>query len=374
MNILIVFTYDYSLKTWYESQVLNRELSIYKEINSINNFKFTLLTYGDETDLDIDIDNDIFEVVPIYKYFKYKKNKYLRFLYSFLIPFKLKDLVQNISLIKQHQILGIWVSVILKILLSNKPLFVRTGYDMHKFSLQDKKILPIRFFYKVLNFTGVFFSNTYSVSNEEDFQDLSNKFIKPSILIKRPNWVLGNYINNFENRYDRKILFVGRLEYQKNIKELLSNFSNTEFEIVIYGEGTLKKELELFAEKNNVNAIFMGNISNDKLYEKYNDFKFFVSASLFEGNPKTVLEAMSCGCVVFASDIPAHTEIIKHLDTGLIYNSNKTSLIDAFRKIYKNNQELLKISSNAVNDINEKYGLEVSAKREINDYKRLIRF
>ncbi len=374
MNILIVFTYDYSLKTWYESQVLNRELSIYEEINSINNFKFTLLTYGDETDLDIDIDNDIFEVIPIYKYFKYKKNKYLRFLYSFLIPFKLKDLVQNISLIKQHQILGIWVSVILKILLSNKPLFVRTGYDMHKFSLQDKKILPIRFFYKVLNFTGVFFSNTYSVSNEEDFQDLSNKFIKPSFLIKRPNWVLGNYINNFENRYDRKILFVGRLEYQKNIKELLSNFSNTEFEIVIYGEGTLKKELELFAEKNNVNAIFKGNISNDKLYEKYNDFKFFVSASLFEGNPKTVLEAMSCGCVVFASDIPAHTELIKHLDTGLIYNSNKTSLIDAFRKIYKNNQELLKISSNAVNDINEKYGLEVSAKREINDYKRLIRF
>lgn len=373
MNILIVFTYDYSLKTWYESQVLNRELSIYKEINSINNYKFTLLTYGDETDLDIDIDNDIFEVIPIYKYFKYKKNKYLRFLYSFLIPFKLKALVKKTSLIKQHQILGIWVSVILKVLLSNKPLFVRTGYDMHKFSLQDKKILPIRFFYKVLNLIGVFFSNTYSVSNEDDFHDLSNKFIKPSFLIKRPNWVLGNYINNFENRHDRKILFVGRLEYQKNIKELLSNFSNTEFEIVIYGDGALRKELELFAKNNNVNAIFMGSISNDKLYEKYNDFKFFVTTSLFEGNPKTVLEAMSCGCVVFASDIPAHTELIKHLETGLIYNSKNMGLIEAFRKIFKNNQELLKISSNAVNDINEKYGLEVSAKREIDDYKRLIR-
>ena len=88
---------------------------------------------------------------------------------------------------------------------------------------------------------------------------------------------------------------------------------------------------------------------------------------------KTVLEAMSCGCVVFASDIPAHTELIKHLETGLIYNSKNMGLIEAFRKIFKNNQELLKISSNAVNDINEKYGLEVSAKREINDYKRLIR-
>ena len=117
----------------------------------------------------------------------------------------------------------------------------------------------------------------------------------------------------------------------------------------------------------------MGSISNDKLYEKYNDFKFFVTTSLFEGNPKTVLEAMSCGCVVFASDIPAHTELIKHLETGLIYNSKNMGLIEAFRKIFKNNQELLKISSNAVNDINEKYGLEVSAKREINDYKRLIR-
>ena len=69
----------------------------------------------------------------------------------------------------------------------------------------------------------------------------------------------------------------------------------------------------------NVNLNLLGNIDHNKLIKIYSKSIYFVTASVFEGNPKTVLEAMSMGCVVLASEIPIHKEIILNNETGYIY-------------------------------------------------------
>ena len=53
MRVLVVFTYGYSLKTWNESGTLERELSIYTELQKNYGIEFTFLTYGDNSDLQI---------------------------------------------------------------------------------------------------------------------------------------------------------------------------------------------------------------------------------------------------------------------------------------------------------------------------------
>ena len=40
MKVLLIFTYEYSLKTWEDSGTLSRELSIYKELE--NTLKVTM--------------------------------------------------------------------------------------------------------------------------------------------------------------------------------------------------------------------------------------------------------------------------------------------------------------------------------------------
>ena len=46
MNVLVVFTFGYSLKTWFDSSTLNKEISIYKNLHEKEGVNFTFLTYG----------------------------------------------------------------------------------------------------------------------------------------------------------------------------------------------------------------------------------------------------------------------------------------------------------------------------------------
>ena len=70
MNVLVVFTFNYSLETWKNSGTLNREVSIYKKLHEKNNVNFVFLTYGDASDQKIDLTSFGIKVIPIYAYIK----------------------------------------------------------------------------------------------------------------------------------------------------------------------------------------------------------------------------------------------------------------------------------------------------------------
>ena len=54
MHIVLFFTFDISLKHWKDAGLLEREVKIYKEIAEKNNFRYTFITYGDKSDIDIE--------------------------------------------------------------------------------------------------------------------------------------------------------------------------------------------------------------------------------------------------------------------------------------------------------------------------------
>ena len=96
MKIVSVFlTYDYSLETWEKNGTLNRELKIFKEIAKSENIKFKFISYDKGYVLKNSDLQQYIEIVSIYKNLKYFNNKYLRFIYSFYIPFKIKEEVEK---------------------------------------------------------------------------------------------------------------------------------------------------------------------------------------------------------------------------------------------------------------------------------------
>lgn len=356
MNVALFLTYDYSIKTWSDSGTLKKELHIYKELNKKHNIKFTIFSYGNEDDIMIlknEVDAEIINVIPIYSFIKKINNKYLRFLKSLFLPFLIRKKIKNISIIQQHQLYGVWVSLLLSKIL-NIPYYLRTGYDVYSFSIYENKNILKIYFNNMLTKIGLKYSNVYSVTSKTDLEFLKNRFnINNSNIKIRPNWVLNNNKVPILKRNRNKLLSIGRLVDQKYFSLLIKEFSGTkdELEIEIIGDGTEFNNLKNLAIENNVSLKIIRNLNNDEILKKLNEFTFFVSSSKFEGNPKTVLEAMSSGCVVFASDIKAHSELIKNGENGILYNLDNPELYKIYKDLTLNEQKILKLSNEASNHI-----------------------
>ncbi len=364
MEIIVFSTYGYSFETWNRSGTLVRELDLYKKMNEEFKVNFTFITYGDNKDLDFDIDIKGAKVIPIYSLIKYDKNRIIRYINSFRIPFKIKHLIKKGDVLHQHQLLGSWVPVLCKILYKKK-LLIRTGYDMYEFSKHQKKSLLIKLLYKVLTKITLIFSDIYTVTSASD-----KKLLKENKKIKfRPNWVYETDLYKFDNRFNNRLLSVGRLEDQKNYEYLLQEFKNTrgELTIDIYGSGQNFESLNNLATELDVDLNIYENLNHNELVKIYSNYKFYITSSLYEGNPKTVLEAMSSGCIVLASSIPNHSEIIENEQNGYLYDLIDNNLSNLFSKI-KNDNNLTRVSKKAFDDIAKNNSLDLLVSKTYKDY------
>ena len=371
MKVVYFFTYGYTLKIWEESGSLEREFRFFKYLNENYGVKFTLVTYGDELEHKY-VDNiDYLNVVPIYEYLKFHKSKLVRYLYSFAIPFKIKKTIGEFDLIKQNQLLGSWVTILFK-LTTRKPLLTRTGYDMYSFSIYENKSFVLRFFYYLLTQITLVMSSSYTVSSEKDKKVLKKAFLfgnKNIDLI--PNWVEINSVQEDKNRYENRILCIGRLESQKNFSYVIESLNGSDIQIDIYGEGNLKNYLLKLAVENNVKVNFFGTVPYSKLQQIYKDYTIFISSSKYEGNPKTILEAMASKCLVLASNIPNNLEIIKNNENGFLFNFND-DLSKMINYIFENQSEMKKITDESFRTVCKTNSISKIAELQINSYRKLV--
>ncbi|OUX38299.1 MAG: hypothetical protein CBE33_01310 [Candidatus Pelagibacter sp. TMED273] len=370
MKVILFFTYGISLNDWKESGLLNREIQLYKQLHEKYNIEFTFLTYGDSQDLDI-INLPFIKIFPIYKYLKKSKNKYINILKSTTIPFKISKELKEFDIFKTNQLLGSWVAIISKIIFK-KPLMIRTGYDLISFSKRDNKNKLKQYLYYSLTKNALKYSDLYLVSSNVDKRYLSKIFFEYQNKIKlRPNWISISSSKNFKDRYDKKLISVGRLENQKNFSELIKIFSNTDFEIEIYGSGTKKSELIDNAKKYNTNLKIFEPVSNEILVNNLSNYKLYISSSNYEGNPKSVLEAMSMGCIVIAKKNKNMEEIIQNNKNGFLYETHD-QLIDYVELIINNEKLWKEISKSAIDAVVENNSLSKLSDNEYKDYKNLM--
>lgn len=105
---------------------------------------------------------------------------------------------------------------------------------------------------------------------------------------------------------------VGSLIPRKNMQLLVSAFSSLapkgRGSLVILGDGPEKQTL---SDGESSDVLLMGNVDNVLNYLAHADV--FVSSSLSEGLPNTVLEALSVGLPVVLSEIESHKEIAREV-------------------------------------------------------------
>ena len=108
-------------------------------------------------------------------------------------------------------------------------------------------------------------------------------------------------------------IYVARLIPSKNHAFLIDVLSRCSMQIhfKFVGEGDLERTIKKRAEKLGVSerVTFTGLIPRNKVFEQLWNSDFYISSSMLEGLPVSVLEAMCCGLPCVLSDIPQHREV-----------------------------------------------------------------
>ena len=129
----------------------------------------------------------------------------------------------------------------------------------------------------------------------------------------------------------RIILSLGRLTEQKDPITLIKIFSEVSINIknvilVIAGHGELLDETKEFVQKNNLNnVIFLGYVDEANKPGLYACSDFYILTSKYEGQPLTLLEAMSSGLPCIVSDIP-NLHIVADASCGIIINCSDSQI------------------------------------------------
>ena len=151
---------------------------------------------------------------------------------------------------------------------------------------------------------------------------------------------------------------------------LIETFAEINKEITLIGEGSLKKDLEKLSNSLDANINFLGILNNDDVLNLLSEHKYYIHTSYYEGNPKTILEAMSVGCIVIVPNNPNIEEIVENNINGLVYNLKKDDLIAVIQSAEKKDLEVL--SKNAISYINQNNSLEKILKLEYNIYQEIL--
>ena len=169
----------------------------------------------------------------------------------------------------------------------------------------------------------------------------------------------------FTGKRNRKICSVGRLEPLKDHRTMITAFHEfqkdfPDYTLEIYGKGSLEKELKTMVKKlcldNKVN--FHGFCPT--VLEEIRGHAMYILSSKFEGISNALVEALSMGMPVIATDCPVGGTrmCIKDHENGILVPvEDSGAMANAMRELASNESLSQKLAQNAAKS-REKFSIE----------------
>lgn len=198
--------------------------------------------------------------------------------------------------------------------------------------------------------------------------ETAKKFFSSAIQNKSaiiPNPINDNIPPVYNGEREKKIVAVGRFVPQKNFKMAIDAFKllyneYPDYKLIIYGEGSLREELEKHIKENNLEeCVLLPGFQKD-IIEKIKKASIYISSSDFEGISNSMLEALAMGLPSVCTDCPVGgaAMMIKNNENGILVPVGDTkALYEGMKKIIEDKEFADKLSENAVK-IREEYSLE----------------
>ncbi|MBD3344918.1 MAG: glycosyltransferase [Chitinivibrionales bacterium] len=367
MNLALFFTYRISLKDWIEQGVLEREKLLYERL--LDNKAVSAVywfTYGagdgmlaNELHKNGKISNKII-VVPMPRLLNGWPGCLI---YTIAMPFIHKIVLNGCDILKTNQVRGSIAAFVAKVVFKKK-LLARCGYLPSQLRKAQK-----RWFWAItLGYSEtVLFRHCdiAMVTSGEQRNFLINKqHIDPLKIAVVPNYVnTQQFYNRAAEKEENGILYVGRISPEKNLYSLCDALHGTDMVLHVYGRDMMSGTLAKFVARHNNEVELKGVVDSAKLPFIYSSFMYYAIVSYHEGMPKSLLEAMACGCVCIGTNVPGIKEIIKDGINGyLACGTGKDAIREAIMRARESdNTELVKEAAAFVRD---NFSLEMVVDKE----------
>jgi len=211
--------------------------------------------------------------------------------------------------------------------------------QMHSDIFDNKYWLRERKYNRLFNFIGkrlICKADMLKVGTSREKEKLTQKWgIEPDRIYLLPVVVdINKFINpsdeNIREQFKAKgfekiVLFVGRLVYQKDLSTLLKaakividNQPKTFFMIV--GNGKEKDSLEAISRSLGIsdNVLFTGEIARDEVPKYFHSCDIFALSSVYEGTCRVLVEAAASGKPIVTTNIAGADDIVISGKTGFV--------------------------------------------------------
>lgn len=246
-----------------------------------------------------------------------------------------------------------YIAIKLKKLYPNSIAISRChGFDLYEYRNQNNYI-PLRT-YILRNLDTIF-----SISDDgKKYLEDKYKNLEKNIMVSRLG-TIGQGIRGVNlNRKPLKIVSCSWLLPIKRVDKIINSLSkikNIEIEWTHLGGGILFDEVKEKSEKNltdNISFNILGALTNQEIQDFYkkNDYHVFLNVSETEGVPVSIMEAISYGMPVIATNVGGVKEIVKDGFNGFLLDKNfkDEGLIKNIRNIYEMpEEEYLKLRENS---------------------------
>ena len=365
-----------SMKSWSNSGIIQRELAYYKALSDYVG-RLSFLTYGD----DIHIERNLLKQYIPNAYivwtspclFSRIPNRY--FIISFIPPFYIHKF-HSIHMVRSNQISGSWAGLFIA-RQKKVPFILRCGYLMSKNIQQDiqsstikKKITRLLERWAARQANAIIV--TYPGAKKYLMDNYSIVSEKISIIGNPIDIELFSPIDQLDIG-KRDILFIGRFSSEKNIHSILLACQKANASITLLGKGPLKQQMIQQAKLLKLDANFIDHMPNSNIPQLMSRHRLFIIASFYEGNPKALLEAMSCEMPCIASQIPEHEHLIVHEKEGFLAPHDADGLNKAIQKGLNNPSLCQMIGKNARKKITNDFSLKTNALKEYKLHQSVLR-
>lgn len=204
-------------------------------------------------------------------------------------------------------------------------------------SVTDTIITMNSYDYKIAKKHKLYKSNIYLIDGMG-----INLSLFPSI--SRENKILLRQKHNLSTN-DFLLIYVAEFSKRKNQKFLLKALSELinagykDIKLLLLGDGMLLDECKILAQKLDIteNVLFIGYTKDTCIY--YQMSNVCVSSSRIEGLPFNIMEAMSIGLPLVASNVKGHMDLVKQNQNGFLFEyDNIYQFCNYVKTIYENRE------------------------------------